>query len=196
MDVSPLAFGSDLTLGSFFTIGSFLTGFSALTFGSGLTVGAFLTADSFLTGVSPLTFGSGLTFGAFVAVGSFCTWDDGWSIFDAVVFFDGFEDLSPSVFFFVEVDGSVLAFLLGTLLAFPMDSDCFRFLPTAEGSTFSAGAMPALYCAFTFLSAAAYSFFISASILAILGGTFRLDWFNASNRRSFALALSFEGGRP
>ena len=53
-----------------------------------------------------------------------------------------------------------------------------------------------LISALAFLSAAAYSFFISASIWATFGGTASLDEFSASNSRIFALALSFEGGSP
>ena len=210
-----LAVGSFLAAAGFFSTGSFLVIVDgcctwspvARSMGPGPLVGSFNQAS--------------VSFGHLaVCLGRLGGCDDGCLVAGLVSFLGGLEDAVSSAFFFVGFDGAVLAFLAGgwlsvsltatgnpwklfpklmlilILFMFPQGSDCFRFLPTTEGSLLIAGAILALYWAFAFLSAAAYSFFISASILMMLGGTSSLDWCSASNRRILALALSFEGGSP
>ena len=202
--VAPSTFGLGVTDELFLTLGSFLVGvfFSAVPLdkvdGCGI-----LSPVIGLIGPGPMlgSFNQASVSFELLAVcfGRLDACDGGCSVSDLVVFFDGFEEAVPSAFLLVDFDGAVLAFLAGDgllvaltgpgnpgkaspkliltlmLLMFPEDSDCFRFLPATGDSLFTAGTMLALYWAFAFLSAAAYSFFISASMLTILEGTISLD---------------------
>ena len=84
-----------------------------------------------------------------------------------------------------------LMFMLMLLAA----SGCLRFFPAVLPGVAVVPAW-ALYAAFAFRSAAAYSFFISVSSFEISLGTTSLEPLRASSNRILALALSLEGGSP
>ena len=90
--------------------------------------------------------------------------------------------------------------MLGESMFMSTSSSCFLFFPFFASSvsphSFFPSCREALYCAFAFLSRAAYSFFSVSSNLAIAAGTTSFPSLRASNSLLLLTALVFEAGSP